>query len=129
MAPMTRREALARAFSLVGVAGMMAACGEPLPPRSPGAGAVLDAREAATPSEVPHPSSTPLPRLPAADASPTYGPDTAPAEERAWLYLPEGWDRAWRAALASSGSRPAWVTAIGDSITNGAGSSDWMRSA
>ena len=35
------------------------------------------------------------------------------------VFLPEGWDDHWQAALAGAGSAPARVAAIGDSITRG----------
>lgn len=43
-----------------------------------------------------------------------------------YLYLPAGWDTAWQAAKKASGSTPAVVAAIGDSITAGQNSSDIM---
>lgn len=41
-----------------------------------------------------------------------------------YLYLPPGWDAAWKAAKANSGSTAAVVSGIGDSVTGGYGSSD-----
>jgi len=49
--------------------------------------------------------------------------------KRPFLYTPDGWDTAWKAAKAASGSTPASVVAIGDSITAGQYSSDIMATS
>ena len=41
-----------------------------------------------------------------------------------FCYLPDGWDDCWKAAKAASGSTPAWITSFGDSVSQGANSSD-----
>lgn len=43
-----------------------------------------------------------------------------------WLYLPPGWDNAWRSAKAAAGSAVARVLLWGDSIAQGAFCSDLM---
>ena len=40
--------------------------------------------------------------------------------KRSFLYLPDGWDDCWRAAKAASGTTPAWVTLLTDSVGQGA---------
>lgn len=62
-----------------------------------------------------------------------YGPNVASKPEwlagagaSNWLYLPAGWDAAWRSAKAASGSTPAWMTGIGDSFTQGLNSSNYL---
>lgn len=46
-----------------------------------------------------------------------------------YCYLPTGWDAAWQAAKANSASAPATISAIGDSVTAGQGSSDALNKA
>lgn len=41
-----------------------------------------------------------------------------------YLLAPAGWDTEWKAAKAASGSAPAWITLMGDSIGGGAVSTD-----
>ncbi|GEM_PF-2005469 len=54
----------------------------------------------------------------------------APARpRRAWLYLPDGWDEAWKAARAASSATPAWITVLGDSISAGLASTDVVNNA
>ena len=44
-----------------------------------------------------------------------------------WCVVPDGWDDCWKAAKANSGSAPAWLTVIGDSVSAGAVSSDYVN--
>lgn len=43
---------------------------------------------------------------------------------QSYCYLPQGWDAVWQAAKAASNTTPAWVMAIGDSITCGSNGTD-----
>jgi hypothetical protein len=49
-----------------------------------------------------------------------------PKIQRNWLYLPDGWDAAWRSAKSASGTTPAWLTLIGDSVMMGPASSNYL---
>lgn len=48
-----------------------------------------------------------------------------PTVSSKYLYLPEGWDGAWKLAKAASSGTPAWMTVLGDSITQGAFATAW----
>lgn len=44
-----------------------------------------------------------------------------------WLYLPDGWDATWQAAKLASLTSPRWLTFIGDSVSTGAVSDDYLN--
>lgn len=46
-----------------------------------------------------------------------------------YCYLPDGWNTAWRAAKAASGTTPASVVGIGDSVTAGFRATDAMSTS
>lgn len=46
-----------------------------------------------------------------------------------YAYLPDGWDTAWQTAKALSGTEPVAITAIGDSVTAGQGSSNILQTS
>ena len=46
-----------------------------------------------------------------------------------WCVLPDGWNDAWQSAKGGSGTAPAWLTIIGDSVSAGAVSSDYVNNA
>ena len=46
-----------------------------------------------------------------------------------YLYLPSGWDTAWKTAKAAIGSQRAYITGIGDSIMSGQGSSNILTTS
>jgi lysophospholipase L1-like esterase len=46
-----------------------------------------------------------------------------------YVTAPAGWDACWKAAKAASGSTPAWMVAIGDSIAQGCNASNWMATS
>ncbi len=50
----------------------------------------------------------------------------APAVARPYVFLPDGWDSAWKAARLASGTTPAFITVLGDSCLAGGSSTAWL---
>jgi GDSL-like Lipase/Acylhydrolase family len=52
----------------------------------------------------------------------------APPRYKPYLFLPDGWDAAWKAAKSAAGTTPAQIMFLGDSIQVGVLASDWKNS-